>query len=154
MRKGLTVTLDARTDQIEAASVHDDFRGFMAVVNSRESYPITSQRQIRVRPGHDTLVSLDAVDVRADKEGIQDIPVDKRQCLFPDEGDFLQYHRNYSQASCLLECQMDYVTQRMSEPCIPWYLPRLDGRMPMCDPWQAVEYKDILDEMTEECEEC
>ncbi len=107
----------------------------------------------------------------------------KRQCLFPDEGD-LKYHRKYSHSSCLLECQMAYVAAKMEEdghdPCIPWYLPNVvgdgeeGGGMHMCDPWDAVEYRQTLEvgklsvpevvflhhhvpifqDMTEECPDC
>ncbi len=159
VKKGLTITLDAHTDQIASSSVYDDFQGFLAVVNSRDGYPITSQGQIRLRPGQDTLVAMSAVDVRADKEGIEDVPLDKRQCLFHDEGE-LKYHKKYSYASCLLECQMGYVADRMArdghdyEPCIPWYLPTVDSQLKMCDPWDAVLYRKYLDEMTEPCEDC
>ncbi len=78
MSKGLTLTLDAHTDQLASSSVYDDFQGFLAVINARDGYPVTSQGNIRIRPGHDTLVALSAVDVKADQEGIGGISLDKR----------------------------------------------------------------------------
>ncbi len=37
--KGLTVMLDAHTDQVAKSTVYDSFQGFMAVINSRYTDP-------------------------------------------------------------------------------------------------------------------
>ncbi len=71
------------------------FQGFLGVVNNRESYPLTSLKNIRIRPGHDNLVSLEAVDVVAD-QNIKDIDLEHRKCYFHDEYQ-LKMHTNYSQ---------------------------------------------------------
>ena len=34
-----------------AGSVTEDFRGFIAVVEDRRQYPLTDQKNIRIRPG-------------------------------------------------------------------------------------------------------
>ena len=53
------------------------YKNFEIFLN-RDSYPITSQGNIRIRPGHDTLVAINAVDIQADKAGIENIELEKR----------------------------------------------------------------------------
>jgi hypothetical protein len=50
--KGLSLMLDAHSDLIAASSIPDDFRGFLAVIDSRTQYPITSGKSVLIRPGH------------------------------------------------------------------------------------------------------
>ena len=42
-------------------------QGFMAIVTNSDSYPLTALKNLRIKPGHDNLVALKAVDVQADK---------------------------------------------------------------------------------------
>ncbi len=49
----------------------------------RDSYPVVSQGNIRIRPGHDTLVALTATDTLADKK-IKNVSLQKRlKTFFP-----------------------------------------------------------------------
>jgi hypothetical protein len=50
--KGLTLMLDAHSDLIAASSIPDDFEGFLAVIDSRTQYPITSRKSVLIRSGH------------------------------------------------------------------------------------------------------
>ena len=52
----------------------------------------------------------------------------------------------FTQASCKLECQIEYATSQMSEDevCVPWYLPTEDQAHPMCDPWAAVKFREYV----------
>ena len=45
-------------------------QGFMAIVTNSVSYPLTALKNLRIKPGHDNLVALKAVDVQADKWGL------------------------------------------------------------------------------------
>lgn len=83
VKKGLSLMLDAHTNLVSSSSVKEDFQGFIAVISPRDSYPLTLQNSIRIRPGHDNLVALTAVEIAA--SGIEGIPLDKRGCYFPQD---------------------------------------------------------------------
>ena len=142
--KGLRVVLDAHTNLIADSSVREDFQGFIAIVNPHESYPLTMQRSIRIKPGHDNLVAMSATKIRAN-EDIRDVDSEKRYCYFHDEHP-LRLHQNYSQSSCVLECQMEYAQEQLkildqrAANCTPWFLPVAKKEVFLCDPWRAVDF--------------
>ncbi len=160
VRKGLEVTLDAHTDLIAASSVREDFQGFLAVVSERESYPLTSQKSIRIRAGHVTEVALNAIDIQASDE-IEEEDIAHRQCYFPVEkknvGIDLSINTNYTQANCMIECRIKMAAAKMSveDRCIPWYLPRSKAYdYPVCDPWGAVEFRTKVEALRTDCDYC
>ncbi len=122
INKGLSLILDAHTDLISPASVEKDFKGFIAVVDAIDSFPLTEQKSIYLRPGFDNLVALAATDIKAD-DGIRNLDSVVRNCYFKDEHP-LKLNKDYSQASCMLECQLEYAQNNMTQsggsPCIPW----------------------------------
>ncbi len=89
--------LDAHTDKIAAYSVSSDFDGFVALVHDHNSYPLISQKGIRIQPGKENLVAISAIDVIGG-DGLRDVPPDRRGCYFPDEHT-LKLYSNYSQVS-------------------------------------------------------
>ncbi len=95
--KGLTLILDAHTDQVSAGTIADNFRGFVTVVGTKGSYPLTSRHSFLVKPGQENYVSLSATSVQAD-HGIKHIDPEKRYCYFPEEHP-LKMHQNYSQVT-------------------------------------------------------
>ncbi len=95
--KGLTVMLDAHTDLLASGSVDEDFQGFVAYVNAGDKFPLTHQRGIRLRGGHENIVNLKAVDIKT-TEDTKTINAQLRGCYFPDEME-LRLHKNYSQVS-------------------------------------------------------
>ncbi len=120
--KGLSLVLDAHTDLLASGSVAEDFQGFFAVVDSMDAYPQAEQKNIRIRPGYDNLVSMSATSVSAN-ENIKSVDPFERYCYFRDEHP-LKLTQHYTQASCLLECRIDYVQNYLMEKqnfsCIPW----------------------------------
>ncbi len=82
---------------------------------------MTSQKNLRVRPGHDNLVALSAVDVQANEDIREEDADTARNCYFEDEYQ-LSVHKSYTQANCILECQVQFaVTHMGNASCIPWY---------------------------------
>lgn len=160
LEKGLTVILDAHTDMIQDTSVAEDFKGFIAVVNSNDGYPLTRQNSMRIRPGHDNLVAMGAIDVRADKDDIGSIGVDKRLCYFEDETAVeLDIHNRYTRENCILECEIAYGREKLMKKnnasCSPWYLPSTNDLLEMCDPWLAKAFRDaVLTIPRDECSHC
>ena len=43
--KGLTLMLDAHTDQLAPSSIHDDFQGFLALIHNKQAH--TRRRGIK-----------------------------------------------------------------------------------------------------------
>jgi hypothetical protein len=76
--------LDAHTDWLTSSSVDEDFQGFVAYVAPGESFPLTFKTGVRLRPGHENMVAIRAVDVRTDPL-TKSINATIRNCLFPDE---------------------------------------------------------------------
>jgi hypothetical protein len=101
---------------------------------------------------------MTAVDIQADLEYMD---VGDRKCYYPSGGleDFqLKMHNNYTQASCILECQITYALERMrylgEEPCVPWYLPTL-GTSRMCNPWNTLVFNEHIELLpNDQCRYC
>ncbi len=122
INKGFSLVLDAHTALLAPGSVSEDFQGFFAVVDEPTAYPQANQKNIRIRPGYDNLVSLSATTVTANSD-IKSVDPNERYCYFSDEHP-LKLTNQYSQASCMLECRMDYVREYLREDfnitCVPW----------------------------------
>ena len=109
--KGLTLILDAHSDMVSGGTVSQDFDGFFAIIDGSNQFPTTTRKSVLIRPGHENIVAINAVDVKADK-GIQMIDVEKRNCYFPDDK-LMNFHKEYSQANCILECQIDFALSKV-----------------------------------------
>ena len=149
-KMGLTVYLDAHTDQLSEFSVGNDFQGFVVMVAPKHDFPLTFQRGVYVKPGHGNLISLSAMKINAD-ESIRSIKPKDRNCYFPDETQMITFHRRYSQANCLLECSLLRAQNELKNfssslpSCTPWFFPFEDvKRYKFCSPW---EIKEILEKI-------
>ena len=111
-KKGLTVILDAHSNMVTGGSVPEDFDGYYAVIDSTDTYPMTTRKSVLLRPGHNNIVSMGATKVTAD-ENIRDIKPLDRNCLFKDEMN-MNVHNSYTQANCMLECQIAYAESKVS----------------------------------------
>jgi hypothetical protein len=159
--KGLSLMLDSHSDLLSGSSISDDFQGFIAVVNGNKQFPITTQKSVLIRPGHYNLVSIKATKVSA-KSDIRKYSPKKRSCYFHDESPNespLMHHKNYSQSNCKLECQvskvLDALKKNSKTPCVPWFLPTVEAKYPMCDPWEAQEFQDQMHNVGDsECNKC
>ena len=90
-------------------------------------------------------MSLAAVKVTPDSN-IESISPEKRKCYFHYEYPKTQpltAHKNYSQVSCILECNMRKVlsTRVEEDRCIPWYFPPVDPNVRLCSPYEARDFK-------------
>ena len=91
-------------------------------------------------------------------------------------------HQNYSQPSCIFECEMKFAAKCIStcyrlnetcnckeknlinnldlkqvKSCVPWYYPIKDDEyVEMCDPWMTKKFRNILDTKipTDQCDYC
>ena len=147
---GLQLILDAHSDVVESFSVSRDFEGFTGLITDPGSFPLTDMRGFEVRPGHNNMVAVSAVQIGADDD-LRDLDPETRGCIFPDETDKIVLHKSYKQANCFLECTLIFAQARLKEEqnltsgCTPWYFPFVDEGFKMCDPWQTVRINDIME---------
>ena len=133
---GLTLILDAHSDQISDGSIEDDSNRFLVGLTKAEEFPLMGQGTKVVRPGYEHFLSLTAVDTISE-QGIKSLKPEKRKCLFPDEKP-LKLHTNYSQSACLFECALSWAITSSKLSCSPWYFPPLTDQLPpICDPWDT-----------------
>eukprot|EP00095_Tigriopus_kingsejongensis_P010138 maker-scaffold75_size407189-snap-gene-3.16 protein:Tk10138 transcript:maker-scaffold75_size407189-snap-gene-3.16-mRNA-1 annotation:"pickpocket protein 28-like" len=155
VNKGLRLILDAHTNLLSMSSVTEDFQGFLAIVHSKGSYPLSALKNIRIRPGHENLVQMDAIKIVAD-DAIRSISVDKRDCYFTDELP-LKFHQNYSYANCLLECSMEFAQNQTGShnQCYPWFLPTTGSDSTFCDPWLGEKFLNAFSNIPQgKCQHC
>ena len=89
--------LDAHTDLLAGSTVPEDFQGFIAVIDSKQQYPLTSRGTVLLRPGMENLVALGATKITPN-DSIRSTEPKKRGCYFPEERQLVA-HDNYTQAS-------------------------------------------------------
>ena len=55
-----------------------------------------------------------------------------------------------NQASCVLECHIDHTLTQMSdaEKCLPWYLPPISTDTRLCSPFEARNFTDMIDKLS------
>ncbi len=75
--KGLTVIMDAHSNLLSAASVDEDFSGFITLVHCKNDYPVTTVGHLVLKPGHVNNVGISVTRVKAD-EDTREIDTDVR----------------------------------------------------------------------------
>ena len=61
------------------------------------------------------------------------------------------------QASCVLECRINHTLTRMNEneKCLPWFTPPISAEFRICSPFEATNFTDIFDKLSNEiCKVC
>ena len=105
LQKGLQLVLDAHSDQISGGTVSEDFNGFYAVIDSSYKFPTVMMKTVLIRAGHNNFVSMSATKITSND--IKHIDPKYRKCYFSGDRN-MTVHRNYTQANCMLECQLTY----------------------------------------------
>lgn len=106
---------------------------------------MTTKGGFFIRPGYENRVAIKAVHVET-AEDTESISAVDRNCYFKDEYQ-LEMHQKYSQASCKLECALNYAQNRTSFDCIPWNLPVptfSERKTRMCNPWETYEFVELM----------
>lgn len=176
----MTLIVDAHSDKQSSATVKENFRGFITLVDGSEKFPIVSHTELVTRPGWENNIKVGAINLEAKNE-IKRYRPEKRKCYFPEEYP-LEIHQEYSQDNCLFECATDFATKCIStcsesgkecdctdvmfmkndetnrtECCVPWFYP-VHHRNPckMCSPWNQEKFLRIINEKLpkEECSHC
>jgi len=155
--RGLTVILDAHTDQITGSTIDTAFKGFTGLISYRGSFPMVAQRGFQIRPGHNNLVSMSATMIEAD-EDLRSLAPTKRKCTFPDEIANLNFHKEYTQSNCFLECSLTYAQSLMeseyNRTCSPWFFPTYKSSPAVCNPWDTVDFLKATYETPDSSCEC
>ena len=176
--KGLTLIVDGHSNRLSRASVSDDFRGFVTVVDDREKFPLVSLSNLIVRPGMVNQIKVKATLVQA-KDEIRKYSPQRRNCYFPDEYK-LEIHQNYSHPNCIFECETQFAAKCLktcnehgavcncfsdsvllettsNTSCIPWFFPTHNNREEkMCNPWNIRKFLQIMKKQIpdDQCKHC
>ena len=169
--KGLSLVLDRHSDKLSPSTVMDNFNGFLAIIDDKDKYPLTSATSLIASPGHETNIEINAVNVESLDE-IRKIHPKRRNCFFSDEYE-LDMHQSYSQSNCLLECKVKFTYECLKtctisgttcdcgnmatqdanshenngSSCIPWFYPVDDRRSTeMCNPWNTLKFNKIMND--------
>jgi hypothetical protein len=111
------VILDAHSNLLAAGTVSEDFDGFYGIIDARDQYPMTTRKSVLIRPGHNNFVSMSATKISSND--INNIEPQKRNCFFPGD-QTMDVHQNYTQANCMLECQLTYALGMVSQSWTYW----------------------------------
>ena len=102
-----------------------------------------AQEGFEIKTGHQNIIAVESVKVDADEEMIS-LSSKERNCLFPEENEFMKIHKNYSYDNCMFECSFLYaqeeVNQKFKIVCQPWFYPSLHNATTICDPWQSHKF--------------
>ena len=128
--------------------------------SSLADFPLFYQSGFQIIPGHLNMMALTATKLTS-SEDIRRLTPIERNCLFPNENHGMQLHKNYSQANCLLECQLFYaqklLTIKSTKPmCTPRYYPFQDAGHRVCDPWETESIVSFMSNQVppNECKYC
>ena len=168
--KGLSLIVDSHSDHLSAASISDNSRGFVTIVDDNDKFPLVSLSSIVARPGFESNIKVTALKLQA-KDEIRKYAPHLRNCYFPDEYE-LEIHKFYSQPNCLFECEASFAVECLktchefgqdcdcsrvgllkdkpindSKTCVPWFYPVKDEKAgKMCNPWNTRKFQSILKE--------
>ena len=149
-RNGIKLTLDLHSNFQASGSVYDDFIGFKLFVGDASEFPNMKDYGLTIQPGHEHFISLSNTILRADPE-IRNIPAEKRNCYFPEEGN-LELYKYYTYSNCMFECSMKNAESVLG--CLPWYLPS-NQNSTMCDPWSARNFSTMMGDVDDnQCDHC
>jgi amiloride-sensitive sodium channel len=149
-RMGLTLVLDAHSDLLTEYSMSSDFKEIVAAIIPPGDFPLLSQNPIKLKPGHNNMISVTATVVEADPDLQTYVPPNDRQCYFKDETETIMLHKSYSQFNCLFECSLIEAQKFQNLSCVPWFFPVFSSNDRICDPWEKTR---ILEAMANEVPE-
>ena len=147
--KGLVVILDAHSNLFAPSSVDSDVDGFVGMIGPTNSFPFMSQEGFDIRPGQSNSVILSGSRIDAD-ESLRSLNVKDRNCRFSDESTGLKFYKEYSYTNCIFECSLIFainklkIEKNLTDACIPWYFPSPDDTIIICNPWDAVDFLELM----------
>ena len=140
---GLSIMLDAHTDQLAPGSVDQDFKGFQGLISAKGEFPDVYSRGFLIEPGSIHYVSMTATKIEAKTE-IKSLAPWRRNCIFSDEIHNITLHKEYSPENCIFECvhnkAKEYIKKKYNKTCTPWNIPTNESDPEICDPWVAFDY--------------
>ena len=114
VKMGLSVILDGHSDVIEPYTVDSDFRSFQVVISSPGDFPLTFKKGFKIQSGYRNMVALSAIRVD-DYDTLRSLTPKDRHCYYEDETTSLvKFHKNYSQANCILECTLSNAKMKLN----------------------------------------
>ena len=121
-------------------SVPTSFR--MGLSMDTNYYDMMTTSEI-IKPGYHTTWKVQAMEI-VPSNNLKDIPIEKRNCSFPDETSGLISFKVYSKKACELECKVKEAFKMCG--CHPWYIPppASPNRHLLCDLYGNYCFKKAL----------
>ena len=96
-----------------------------------------------IKPGYHTTWKVHAMEI-VPSNNLHDIPIKKRNCMFPDETSDLNSFQIYSKKACEFECKIKEAFKTCG--CHPWYIPppASPNRHILCDLYGNYCFKKAL----------
>ena len=116
----------------------------MGITSESDYFDIKSSSQ-RIKAGYHTILKVQAMEILP-SEDLHDVPIEKRECRFPDEVHDLEIFKVYSQTACEYECRIKKAASVCR--CYPWFVPMPPKSMsnPICDLYGNYCFKTIMNE--------
>jgi hypothetical protein len=157
---GLTVIVDTHKNSLSAASLSNDTDGIIGMIRPSGSYPNSNLGSFDIKTGYTTLIALSGTVTSTSDEFIG-MDTQQRKCLFAQENINMTIFQLYSQSNCFFECFLSitkgYMKEKYNQPdaCIPWSYPSADLFPKICNPWEAVEFQEMISNIpTSKCSHC
>jgi acid-sensing ion channel, other len=143
-RMGLTLVLDAHSDMLTEYTISSDFKDIVAAIIPPGDFPLLSQNPIKLKPGHNNMISVTAAVIEADPGIKTSVQPKDRQCYFEDETERIRLHKAYSQFNCLFECSLGQAQKFENLSCVPWFFPVFSTNDRICDPWEKTRILEAM----------
>lgn len=127
-RMGLSVLLNTSSREYFCTSTRS--YGFKVMIHNPVEQPKIGNFGLLVTKQRETRISIKP-SIQGASPKIKSMGIDKRHCLFSDEGN-LTFYRTYSRKNCELECEAKYIKEYCN--CILYYLPKVDPNSTICGP--------------------
>ena len=103
MMNGLRLVLDLHSNEVSFGTLEQDFNAFSVFLARPDDFPYMRKNSLKLSPGQEHFLSISGSVVTA--ADIRSLPIEARQCRFPEEGN-LDLYSQYTAANCRLECLM------------------------------------------------
>ena len=97
-----------------------------------------------IKPGFHTTWKVQAMEI-VPSEDLYDVPIEKRNCRFPEEASELTIFKIYSKKACQFECHLKKAIKTCR--CVPWFVPPepSENRHVICDVYGNMCFKEMME---------
>jgi hypothetical protein len=154
---------DTHFNQFSFGSTDVDTNGIVALIHQSGSFPMTIDKSFDIRTGHNNLITLSGKLVNSNTI-IRALDLNARNCSFEDENGNSTLFQKYSRSHCMFDCALRIAQtalmiknnkSKMSDICIPWFIPSPEQSLNICDPWDSkFIYEMMMNVSSSKCTHC